>query len=82
MSSQHKRSLITYRTDIVKPFCPCDTGRPQDCQPEDWPGAHDEPPCLNCGRKRYAHHGWPLFCERPRIWPSPDECHPQRGLTQ
>jgi hypothetical protein len=26
----------------TKPFCPCDVGMPQDCKPEDWPGAHDE----------------------------------------
>lgn len=46
-----------YRASVVKPFCPCDTDRPQDCQPEDWPGAHAEPPCQNCGRKSYAHAG-------------------------
>jgi hypothetical protein len=24
----------------VKPFCPCDAGRPQDCKPEEWGDAH------------------------------------------
>lgn len=60
-----------YRTDVVKPFCPCDAGRLQDCQPEDWPGAHAEPPCLNCGRKRYQHHGHILLCEPLPIEPLP-----------
>lgn len=23
--------------------CPCTEGRPQDCRPEDWPGAHGQP---------------------------------------
>lgn len=55
----------TYRTSAVKPFCPCDSGRPQDCQPEDWPGAHSEPPCLGCGGKRYAHLGALLLCPPP-----------------
>lgn len=59
---------MSYATLTVKPFCPCDAGRPQDCKPEDWPGAHDEPPCLNCGRKRYEHFGWPRYCERPARW--------------
>jgi hypothetical protein len=54
-----------YRTDTVKPFCPCDTGRPQDCKPEEWPGAHVEPPCLDCGKKRYRHFGALRFCVRP-----------------
>jgi hypothetical protein len=61
----------SYRTNIVKPFCPCDAGRPQDCKPEDWPGAHDEPPCLDCGRKRYTHFGANRLCERPASWPIP-----------
>lgn len=58
-----------YRTDTVKPFCPCDTGRPQDCKPEEWPGAHSEPPCLGCGEKRYRHFGALLYCARPADWP-------------
>ncbi len=66
-SRHHDRRFVCcmYRTDAVKPFCPCDTGRPQDCKPEEWPGAHDEPPCLHCGRKRYAHYGSMRFCGRP-----------------
>lgn len=24
----------------AKPFCPCDTGDPQDCKPEEWGSAH------------------------------------------
>ncbi len=59
----------TYRTDTVKPFCPCDTGRPQDCKPEEWPGAHAEPPCLDCGRKRYTHFGEKRFCVWSESWP-------------
>ena len=65
-----------YRTDIVKPFCPCDTGRPQDCKPEEWPGAHDEPPCLGCGGKRYRHFGAHLFCKRPAAWPGEPDREP------
>jgi len=60
---------FAYRTDVVKPFCPCDTGRPQDCKPEQWPGAHAEPACLNCGGKSYAHFGANQLCERPPSWP-------------
>jgi hypothetical protein len=52
----------TYRTDVVKPFCPCDTGLPQDCKPETWQGAHSQRPCLNCGKETYQHHGWTRGC--------------------
>ena len=55
--------MNVYRTDVVKPFCPCDTGRPQDCKPEAWPGAHAEPRCLSCGMKEYEHIGWRHLCQ-------------------
>lgn len=40
----------------VKPLCPCDAGRPQDCKPEKWGEAHTEKPlCRLCGHPIYAH---------------------------
>lgn len=42
---------------LVKPLCPCDAGRPQDCKPEEWPGAHAPSVCLDCGSPRYQHLG-------------------------
>lgn len=62
------RTNAQYRTNIVKPFCPCDTDRPQDCKPEEWGEAHEEPACLDCGKKRYAHFGAHLLCHRPASW--------------
>lgn len=51
----------------AKPFCPCDTGRPNDCQPEDWAGAHaPRPPCERCGWQLHVHQG--NYCRRPTPW--------------
>lgn len=48
----------------AKPFCPCDTGEPQDCKPEEWGGAHaPRPPCERCGNPLYRHQG--NYCYRP-----------------
>lgn len=41
----------------VKPFCPCDAGRPQDCKPEEWGDAHAPMFCSRCGKPRYQHAG-------------------------
>lgn len=42
-----------YYVGPPKPLCPCDAGRPQDCCPEDWGGAHAMPPCEECGLPIY-----------------------------
>ena len=47
-----------------KPFCPCDTGMPQDCAPEQWPGAHRMPPCEVCGQPIYYDHVQPRTDDR------------------
>ena len=48
----------------AKPFCPCDTGNPQDCKPEEWRPAHaPRPPCERCGNPLYRHRG--NYCYRP-----------------
>jgi hypothetical protein len=48
----------------AKPFCPCDVGRPQDCKPEEWDGAHaPRPPCDRCGQQLYVHQR--NYCRRP-----------------
>lgn len=39
----------------VKPFCPCDANRPQDCNPEQWSGAHAPSTCAECGQPNYTH---------------------------
>lgn len=51
----------------VKAFCPCDTGNPQDCKPEEWRPAHSpRPPCERCGAPLYGHQG--NYCRRPTPW--------------
>lgn len=51
----------------AKAFCPCDTGNPQDCKPEEWRPAHSpRPPCERCGAPLYGHQG--NYCRRPTPW--------------
>lgn len=57
-------------TGPVKPFCPCDADRPQDCNPEDWPGAHEHRDCARCGRPDYQHNGLRYCLPVPKGSPS------------
>lgn len=51
----------------AKAFCPCDTGNPQDCKPEEWRPAHSpRPPCERCGSALYGHQA--NYCRRPTPW--------------
>lgn len=55
----------------AKAFCPCDTGNPQDCKPEEWRPAHSpRPPCERCGAPLHGHQG--NYCRRPTPWTPPE----------
>ena len=61
-------SLTDRFTGPVKPFCPCDAGRPQDCDDRDWPGAHAPSSCTGCGRPNYQH-GYSMGMACPQVDP-------------
>jgi hypothetical protein len=67
----HDDQRATY-VGPAKAFCPCDTGNPQDCKPEEWRPAHSpRPPCERCGAALYAHQG--NYCRRPTPWAPRDD---------
>lgn len=70
---QHTYQILTKRPQRmadqcgagwVKPFCPCDTGAPQDCKPEEWGGAHRPPLQWTSYLPEDRHRPTPL----PNVW--------------